>query len=445
MDILEEIDETINEKKGKWNYTPMREKSETDALIDELLKEFSSEERPSIKPLKSYSDEYNKKTEMEERREFEGSASVSPTDYKSEIKPVLEPGPELEPEPGPELELELEPEIASESESEQVKFEAYKPEENEATQIFSREDIAKYESENGFDQPTESGGYDEYNGSQNDNYSGYGDGGFDDDYYDENDFEKDCDKIQTDELDDEEYAEFEEFIERQDSDLRIIKPKGKKNNAKTAVKLICTAVVAAFTIIGILSSALYLLEQAENAPSESQEKEESLKEEISKVIYPFVATDLDSFESPDKIADQDLVKLSLWEIIISLNGNMSVFKEDSGDKIIIPHTQIEYAASKLLGLDKKIEPCDIKYAGVEIHYDKDKKGYIIPENPDIYTFYPQVTSVKEEDGVYTVGVECFSESPKWAESKKESPIKKVAFTLKKTSDYYNILAAWVIS
>ena len=45
MDILEEIEETLNEKKRKWNYTPMREKSETDALIDELLREFSAENR----------------------------------------------------------------------------------------------------------------------------------------------------------------------------------------------------------------------------------------------------------------------------------------------------------------------------------------------------------------------------------------------------------------
>ena len=61
MDILEEIEETLNEKKRKWNYTPMREKSETDALIDELLREFSAENRDiqSGKKLSYQSSSYN--------------------------------------------------------------------------------------------------------------------------------------------------------------------------------------------------------------------------------------------------------------------------------------------------------------------------------------------------------------------------------------------------
>ena len=43
MDILDEIDAQLHEKKSKWSYTPMREKSETDAIIDDLLREFAPE------------------------------------------------------------------------------------------------------------------------------------------------------------------------------------------------------------------------------------------------------------------------------------------------------------------------------------------------------------------------------------------------------------------
>lgn len=474
MDILEEIDETINEKKGKWNYTPMREKSETDALIDELLKEFSSVERPNIRPVKSDENNYNVKSEVEERKEYESRSSQPEPKY--EPKNISKPEPRHAPEPEQRSIPRTEPKHTSESESKSIpqpepiqtsesesksisqpeirhipdaepeyknnaEPEKISPSQgNEATQIFSRSDIEKSEKEDNLPD-----GCDEYNGSHNGDYSGYGNGGFGDDYYDENDFEEDFDKIQADELDAEEYAELEEFIDRQDSDLRIIKPKTKKSMSKTVMRVVCTAVVAAFTIIGVLSSALYCLEQFENSSSEAKKKEDAFKEEICKVVYPFVTTGLDSFDDPEKLSNQELVNLSLWEIIISLNGNMSVFKEDGGDKIIIPHTQVEYAVSKLLGMDKKIEPCDIKYAGVEIKYNKDKKGYIIPENTNVYTFYPVVTSVKEQDGVYTVGVECYNDLPKWSESKKASPVKKLAYTLKKTSDYYNILSARVIS
>ncbi len=39
---MDEIEETIKEKKSKWHYTPMRETDETEALIDQLLMEYSS-------------------------------------------------------------------------------------------------------------------------------------------------------------------------------------------------------------------------------------------------------------------------------------------------------------------------------------------------------------------------------------------------------------------
>ena len=54
MDILEEIDEALKDKKEKWKYTPMRETNETDAIIDELLREFSSDS-PRRTPERKYS------------------------------------------------------------------------------------------------------------------------------------------------------------------------------------------------------------------------------------------------------------------------------------------------------------------------------------------------------------------------------------------------------
>ena len=38
MDILDELNKTIKEKKEDWNYTPKREKSETDKLVGLLEK-----------------------------------------------------------------------------------------------------------------------------------------------------------------------------------------------------------------------------------------------------------------------------------------------------------------------------------------------------------------------------------------------------------------------
>lgn len=415
MDILEEIDETIKNKKSEWKYTPMREKSETDNLIDELLKEFSADNKPKVKIQENIpiTEDYNYKTEIEERDEFEQTV------YQ------------------PEAEVGTQPENNS----------VYNPNESDSIQVFSKKDIEKYDREYE-EEAAANDSFIENNGSNNDNYEGYENGGFDDDYYDENDFNEDIDNIQTDDLDEEEYAEFEEFIDSKSEDgLRIIKPiKAQgKNLPKTIFRIFYTAVIAAFTIIGVLSSAIYCLEKFELTPSDIQEKNEALKEELCSVIYPFVTTSIDDFDDYQNISKEQLINLAIWEIIINSNGNVNVFKDEESDKIIIPHNQIEYAASKLFGEGKNIEPCDIKYAGLEIRYNKDKKGYEIPENYNIYTFYPIITNVKEQDGKYTVNVNCFNDSPKWTENKKVSPAKKMVFTLKKTSDYYNILSAKTVS
>ena len=86
MDIMEEIEETIREKRSKWNYTPMRESEETDAIIDQLLREFAPKESSSnsrkaqrpVPPVKPAAVRPPRpvvhsepKDEMEERAEYE--------------------------------------------------------------------------------------------------------------------------------------------------------------------------------------------------------------------------------------------------------------------------------------------------------------------------------------------------------------------------------------
>ncbi len=409
MDILEEIDETIKDKKGKWNYTPMREKNETDALIDQLLQEFSSESGEEIfsAPSESYDYAgYNTKTETEERQEYE--KLVSQQNYPSEKS---------------------------------VENTNNSPKSNvDMTQIFSREDIANYEVENS---PNNAGygRYREYNGSANDNYSG--NGGFDDDYYDENDFEKDCGKLSAEELDlnDEEYAELENFIDSRGG--KKILPKIESTSTfKKIWRMVSTALVTAFTIIGIFSSGLYLFEKFEESTTADKEAEKLLKENLLQVIYPLVGTQTDDFEKVEDISNEQMISLSIWEVII--NGNVSGYRSSEGDGLVIPHEQIEIEVKKLFGIETEIEPTDIEVAGIEIKYDKDTESYILPENYNIYTLYPVVKKVTEQDGIYTVTAECFDDSPSWTDKKKKMPTETMVFTIKKTEDYYNILSAYTV-
>ncbi len=392
MDILDEIDETIKDKKRKWNYTPMREKSETDALIDELLKEFSSgssSEQPRSSTAATRS-EYDSQPESFERQQYEGSASENQPD-RERTRVFSQPEPEND-----------------------------------------REEIPG--------QPSDAAPADNSGQQGDDDFDDYDDGLFDDDYYDEDDFNRELSDVDKNKLVGDEFDEFEDYVDKNGEErVRIIQPKQRRSIGRIVWRVFYTAIIAAFTIIGIFSSVIFCLEKIEMMPSDLQKEEEAQKEEISDVLYPFVMTNIDDFESADKISEEQLINLAVWEIIV--HGEMKMFADEDVKGYVIPHKQVEYACDKLLGYEKNITPCDITYAGMDIKYNKEKKGYVVPELYDVYTLYPEVTNVSEADGVFTVYVNCFRDTPAWYGSKKQQPAKTMVFTMKKTTDYYNVISA----
>lgn len=409
MDILEEIDETIKDKKGKWNYTPMRDKNETDALIDELLKEFSSDSvqdiPPANSPVHSKNDYagYNTRTEADERREYEQSSREYNASLNSQALKTAEKN-------------------------------NNNIQQNEMTQIFSREDISNYENAEAHN----AGDYREYNGSANDHYSGSG--GFDDDYYDENDFDEDCENLSSEDLDldEEEYAELENYL-----DSREEKRNGKKQNPsvlKKIFRIVYTAVVAAFTIIGIISSALYLTGNFNiNSTKTENEPDKALKSELTKALYPIVGTYDVDFDSIESLSNDNIVNASFLEVVIKCD--LGHYTDSDTGEVVIPTEDVKQAAENLFGMKKALEFSDIHINGMTIKYDKEKEGYVIPANQYVYSMYPVILDLNEQDGVYTVTAECYNDGPIWVTDKKRSPIKTVVFTLQKVEGYYRVLSA----
>ena len=490
MDILDELDKTIKDKRNEWDYTPKREKSETDALIDQLLLEFSSESNPGepIRKLKSYSSQYDIKPETAEREEYQQTLRTFP---EPTVEMMQEPqqGSDQEyiPEPEEEFDTVYEPENAAAPEEEfdtiydpdkddavefdtiyepekvsppkqeyQPKHEAptkspeiydqsnesaYKPLPDElpddSTRVFSKEELRQEQERLGLTEDT----YDPLAGGigrsgNNPPVSG----GFDDDYYDENDFEKELGSLSPEDIDESDREEFEEFIGGQNEDqIRVIKPKQKKKTGKKILRILATAVVAAFTIIGIFSSVIFCLEKLEMMPTEKEEQEESLSDELADVIQPFVMTSVDDFDSAEKISNEQLINLAIWEIVI--HGDVKFFKDEQTSKIVIPQKQVELAAENLVGEIKNIEHKDIAFSGLEIKYESEKEGYILPENYYVLTNYPEVTGVTEDNGTYAINVSCYRDTPHWMSSKKSNPVKKMTFTLKKTEGHYQVLSA----
>ncbi len=363
MDIMEEIEETIREKRSKWNYTPMRESEETDAIIDQLLREFAPKESSSnsrkaqrpVPPVKPAAVRPSRpvvhsepKDEMEERAEYERFASADKTMVYSRKEMFYSAG-------------EAEEDIAEDSDS------------------------------------------------------------YPDEYYED--------------------SEFEDFIGAEDDFILYQKPSSSSGIVKTVLKILITAIIAGFCLLGILTTVNYVIDRqtfGNRTGISANGSNSSQNDELKKVIYPAVAVDIDDFESISDLSSESMINTAVYEIII--NGDISVFKGENGD-IVIPENQMKYVIEKLFGSSAKFKNVTAGVGDITILYDKSQKEYIIAEKNDVYSYVPKVADVtKSEADKYSVLVEYYNDSPSWADSGERQPIKRKMFTLEKTSEYYNIVS-----
>lgn len=382
MDIMDEIDETIREKKSKWNYTPMRETSETDAIIDQLLREFAPRDSAS-------SGSRTKSTAPQRQTTAARQTAVA-------VKPAAAPK-----TPAPAAPPERKTVSRDTYQSSPVAETA-----TDKTMIFSRKAAVP---ENDHFHADSS---DEYDESYEDNED-YG--------YDDN----------SDDV-------FDEFMDSEDdSDLE----KHSSGIAKTVFKIIVTAIIAGFCITGILTTVNYFIDRATfgSRTGVSSSSDTDNTDEIKQVIYPAVAVDVDDFDDVSQLSSEQLVNVAVWEVVI--NGDMNIFKDDDTGEIILPQSQMEYIIEKLFGSDCEFEDVTSGVDDTVILYDPSVKGYIIPNDTDIYSYVPEIADISQaETDTYSVLVDYYRDTPSWTNMSSEQPVKRKMYTIKKTDEYYNIIS-----
>lgn len=363
MDIMEEIEETVREKRSKWNYTPMRESEETDAIIDQLLREFAPKESSS-----------------NSRKEQRPVSPVRPAAVKPS-RPIVQS------EPKDEME-------------ERAEYERFAS--MDKTMVYSRKEM----------------------------------------FYSANEADKDVDEdadFEQDEYYDD--SEFEDFMGTDDDFILYQRPSGSPGILKTVLKILITAIIAGFCLLGILTTVNYIIDRqtfGNRTGISSAANNNSQNDELKKVVYPAVAVDIEDFESISDLSSESMINTAVWEIII--NGDISVFKGENGD-IVIPENQMKYIIEKLFGSDSEYKNVTTGVGDVTILYDKSSKSYIIAEKNDVYSYVPKVADVsKSEEDKYSVLVEYYNDSPSWADSGESQPVQRKMFTLEKTSEYYNFVS-----
>lgn len=203
-----------------------------------------------------------------------------------------------------------------------------------------------------------------------------------------------------------------------------------KNGKYNILGLICI-ILAIVGVIAIISTCISNIGGSKSS-----------KEKFAKAVYPAVIMDINSFENPSELPNDQILSASIWSVIID-NKKLSRYDERMG-VVIIPAVDVENFAVELFGEDipelthTTVGPVESKF-----YYNEEAQSYNIQVKPDTFTYSPEVTSVSKEDGNYIVDVEYVEEHPEWMD---KSVSKSVEFSLSKNnSGGYRINSMKILS
>ncbi len=217
-------------------------------------------------------------------------------------------------------------------------------------------------------------------------------------------------------------------IDEDEGDDEINKPK-KKNT------FLIGLFVFVMTIIGIYSSACFIVSHISDIVNNT-----SQKNEFAQIVYPVVICDPATFDSSVKLKNETIISAAAWDIILYDDKDKY---ETEFDYIIVPEVEIEQHAVKLFGTGLSITHTTISGSDVSFYYDEDLGSYRIPSNPKYFSYSPTITEIKKSNSVYTIVVGYISPTPTWvAQTGSETlePEKYVEYELTASGNSYIITA-----
>lgn len=212
--------------------------------------------------------------------------------------------------------------------------------------------------------------------------------------------------------------------------------KSKSNKSAVSVKKnnILALICIILAIIGVMAIINYCVSNVGGGKSS--------KEKFAKAVYPAVIMDINSFDNPSELPNDQILSATIWSIVID-DKKLSKYTERMG-VVNIPATDVEKYAVELFGEDipelthTTVGPVESKF-----YYNVEAESYNIQVKPDTFTYSPEVTSVSRENGNYIVDVEYVEEHPEWME---KSVSKSAEFSLSKNnSGGYKINSMKVLS
>jgi hypothetical protein len=172
--------------------------------------------------------------------------------------------------------------------------------------------------------------------------------------------------------------------------------------------------------------------------------QDSLKAELKQYVSPYVVNDLPEFSDASALSNAMMLRCAAWSLL--LNADESYEQDDYGN-LIVPVSELSRYAKQMFGEDTELEPDSDYYGSLAISYDAEQEAYLIPQQPDYATYYPQIGAVHRTSDGYQVEVK-YIISDLLTNLKADSEdvvVKTMQYTLEETDDGYRVTAISLLS
>ena len=165
---------------------------------------------------------------------------------------------------------------------------------------------------------------------------------------------------------------------------------------------------------------------------------DSLRSTLEAALYPAVVVDLPAFENVDELPAENALSAAIMDILMydDLSGYSRSF-----DMLTIPETDVTDRAERIFG--KRYEAGNsLHAAGETFYYDSENSCYNVPASPVIFSYFPEVDSIRRSGDTYVASVRYCSDTAQWqsrSENFSDYGEKTVEVTLEETDDTYRIV------
>ena len=194
---------------------------------------------------------------------------------------------------------------------------------------------------------------------------------------------------------------------------------------------------AAFGLALLLFALIGLFSLARTGIRSAKERSSTKNAAVTQCILPLCVVDMPSFEKPEDLTDQQFLTAAVWAFIT--DGRLAEYPSDT-NLCTVPAAEIVKAGNLRFGTARQPECRTVGFTdALRFYYDADQDSFLLPADPRYFGNLPEVQSVTEQDGLYTVSVVCRPEQPSWYQT--EAPVVRHSeFIMKQAHGTWQIAA-----